>query len=298
MIEVWPEAQWRGAEVLHRERARKLLGHRLQPSRNKPSDPVGDFLFTYYRFPPGRLARWDPGTGIVLSGPGASGFLTRTGYAPHPNGVTAPPETLSTHRRDGLRRTLALLEATAVRPARFGCAGLHEWAMVYRTEAIRHGGLSLRMTPAELAFFVESRPMACTHFDAYRFFTPEAVSRNAWSLDRGTQMTHEQSGCLHANMDLYKWSHKFSPWIGSDLVLDCFELAVEARKIDMRASPYDLRGLGYDPIPVETEAGRNQYEQAQRVIAARAAPLRQRLITALRALAAGFPDTTSVGPLP
>lgn len=55
-------------------------------------------------------------------------------------------------------------------------------------------------------------------------------------------------------------------------------LQVEVREMDMRAGPYDLRELGYDPVPIETPAGRAQYAAAQARFAERAAPLRQRLI--------------------
>jgi hypothetical protein len=48
-------------------------------------------------------------------------------------------------------------------------------------------------------------PLRCSHFDAFRFFTPEAVPRNAGSPSRATQQDWEQPGCLHANMDLSIW---------------------------------------------------------------------------------------------
>ncbi|MDX2227651.1 MAG: hypothetical protein SFY92_11255, partial [Verrucomicrobiae bacterium] len=87
----------------------------------------------------------------------------------------------------------------------------------------------------------------------------------------------DQPGCIHANMDLYKWAYKLLPWIPSELVADCFENAMAARTIDMRASPYDLRDQGYEPICIETEEGRDEYVRHQREITARAQPLRQRL---------------------
>ncbi len=96
---------------------------------------------------------------------------------------------------------------------------------------------------------------------------------NKWQLERSGQAQFDQPGCVHANMDLYKWAYKLLPWIASELVADCFELA-------MRASPYDLRGIGYDPIPIETPAGREEYAAAQKQIALAAEPLRQRLIDA------------------
>ena len=44
-------------------------------------------------------------------------------------------------------------------------------------------------------------------------------------------------------MDLYKWAYKLGPLVESELVMDCLELAADARELDMRASPYDLPRL-------------------------------------------------------
>ena len=120
----------------------------------------------------------------------------------------------------------------------------------------------------------------CSHFDAFRFFTPAARSLNVLQPTREGQLANEQPGCLHANMDVYRWAYKLSPLVSSDLVADCFELALEIRALDMRASPYDLAELGFDPIPVETAEGRAEYARQQREFADRAAVLRQRLIDA------------------
>ena len=57
--------------------------------------------------------------------------------------------------------------------------------------------------------------------------------------------------------------------------MDCLELAADARELDMRASPYDLRDYGFEPIAVETPAGRAEYVRAQQSVAERAAPLRR-----------------------
>jgi hypothetical protein len=46
----------------------------------------------------------------------------------------------------------------------------------------------------------------------------------------------------------------------------------------MRASPYDLRALGFAPIAIETPEGRADYERHQRAFAARGEPLRARLV--------------------
>ena len=72
------------------------------------------------------------------------------------------------------------------------------------------------------------------------------------------------------------------PWVGSDLLLDCFELAAELRVLDMQASPYDLRGLGFEPVRVETVEGRSEYQRRQKELSERAEVLRSELIQAVR----------------
>ena len=67
-------------------------------------------------------------------------------------------------------------------------------------------------------------------------------------------------------MDLYKWASKCMPWVGSDLLWQCFQLALKARELDMRASPYDLSEYGYEPVKIETPEGRAEYETLQRQI--------------------------------
>src|SRR5207248_3119835 len=99
---------------------------------------------------------------------------------------------------------------------------------------------------------VESMQIRCSHHDAFRFFTAAALPRNAVQPRREDQISLEQPGCLHANMDLFKWAYKLDPFVPAELVADCFDLAVRVRELDMRASPYDLSGLGYTPVAIET----------------------------------------------
>jgi hypothetical protein len=129
--------------------------------------------------------------------------------------------------------------------------------------------------------------MRCTHFDAYRFFTVPAAGLNAVRPAADDRERFEQPGCLHAGMDLYKHAFRLSPMVGSDTVADCFELARDIREVDMRAAPYDLVGLGYEPIPIEAPAGKLSYIRAQRRLSERAAPLRRRLVVACESLLAG-----------
>ena len=103
-------------------------------------------------------------------------------------------------------------EAIAARPGQFGCFGLHEWAMVYRTPEHRHE-VPLRLGQAGTDAVVEQGELRCTHIDAFRFFTPEAVPRNRLAPTRESQPHLEQPGCLHAGMDVYKWAMKLGPLV-------------------------------------------------------------------------------------
>lgn len=60
--------------------------------------------------------------------------------------------------------------------------------------------------------------------------------------------------------------------------MDCFDLAWDARELDMRAAPYDIRDWGYEPIPVETTEGKAEYVRIQRELSERSIELRERLL--------------------
>jgi hypothetical protein len=198
-------------------------------------------------------------------------------------GVTVDVPAFTSRRGEALAHVRALLAATASRPAQLGCFGLHEWAMVYRQapDAVRHAAWPLRLGPAGTDAVVEAHRVRCSHFDAYRFFTPAAAPRNAIRPTRTDAVALEQPGCLHATMDLYKWAYKLTPAVPSDLVVDAFELARDVRELDMRASPYDLEALGYEPVRIETPEGKARYVAAQRAFAERGAGLRARLLELL-----------------
>lgn len=277
---------WQAQLRTHKERVDHRLSDYLSRRNRGEKQPVLDFLFEYYRFRPGRLARWSPGVGVVLED-GAREFADQTGFTVQGHDAWVDAQTVPEKRKRSFRWIVELLERTAERPAFHGCFGLHEWAMVYRTEDPRHN-VPMRMSPDALAHFVESRSVLCTHYDAFRFFTPEARPLNHRELQPDDVLEHEQPGCLHANMDLYRWAFKGYPWIPSDLIINAFDLAVCARTLDMRASPYDLRDAGYPPIAIETVEGRAAYQAAQRDVADRAQPLRLRVIEAYRRVIEGF----------
>jgi hypothetical protein len=283
---VLPEAEWLARRHAHEARVRAWTDpHQARAARGE-KHPVHDFLFEYYRFRPSWLKRWHPGPDVVLQGAAAREFLRWPEYHEVDGGIALNCAAFDPKRRDTLAWLLGLLRATAERPPAFGCFGLHEWAMVYRQspEEIRHHAWPLRFPPEELARIVEAQPVRCSHFDAFRFFTPAARPLNRLQPERATTTQFEQRGCLHANMDLYKWAFKLAPFTPAELIADCFALARDIREIDMRASPYDLTRLGYTPLRIETPEGRLEYEAHQRAFAERSQPLRARLIALVECL--------------
>jgi hypothetical protein len=276
--------EWTARATAHEARIDRWTQPHLDRRRRGVAHPVLDFLFTYYSETPGRLRRWHPGAGTALAGPAP--HADRRFYATGDGTVRLDVGAFVADRGDTVRYLRRLLAATASRPAFTGCFGLHEWAMVYRDSGTRHA-VPLRLGQEGTDAVVEAHPIRCSHFDAFRFFTPPAVGRNRLQPTRDSQPELEQPGCLHAGMDLYKWAYKLSPASPGELVADCFELAVEIRELDMRASPYDLRDHGYEPVAVETPEGKAAYVTAQRGFAERGAVLRRRLIDVCDALLAG-----------
>jgi hypothetical protein len=278
------EVEWRRRAAAHEERVDGWLAGHRERARGGAKHPVEDFLFTYYSYRPARLRRWHPGAGVVLAGASPDDF--GTGYAAVAGGVAVDAAAMLAKRRDTVGWIHRLLVSTAGRPAQLGCFGLHEWAMVYGLDSdrVRHAGWPLRLPAAETARVVAERGVRCSHFDAFRFFTPAARPLNVLQPTRESQPALEQPGCLHATMDLYKWAYKLVPLVPAELVADCFALARDVRVLDMRASPYDLAALGYDPVRIETRDGRAEYAATQRAFADRATPLRQDLIDRCAAL--------------
>ena len=271
---------WGALAQRHAARADGLTAaHRDRSSRGEVH-PVEDFLFTYYSTKPSLLRRWHPGAGVTLE-PSAGGPAPNTAwrwYATARDGsTTLDVGAYLADRGDTVRFVHRLLVATASRPAFTGCFGLHEWAMVYRADG-RHPTLSLRLGAAGTDAVVEAHPIRCTHVDAFRFFAPDAVGLNRVQPTRETQVAMEQPGCLHAAMDCHRWSLKLGPVVPGELALDCFTLAVDARRLDMEASPYDLTAFGHRPVAIETAAGKVDYVERQRVLAKRSGALRSRLV--------------------
>ncbi|WP_345148248.1 3-methyladenine DNA glycosylase [Arthrobacter ginkgonis] len=301
--------EWLPRAEAHRARVERFAAPFVERRMAGKKHPIEDFLFTYYTHKPGQLQRWHPGAGVVLEGPAAAERLAWKFYAPagHDGGARAPRSArpggegaeggsgavldaaeFASARAEAVRFARIILAGTAARPAQFSCFGLHEWAMAYRSaeNGIRHEYLPLRLGAAGTDRVVEEHRIRCTHFDAFRFYAPQAAPLNELQPTRETQRELEQPGCLHANMDLYKWAYKLTPAVPSELLMDCFELAWEIRTMDMRASPYDLSDWGHAPIRIETAEGKAEYVRAQKRFAERADVLRARLLEVAEALSA------------
>ena len=274
---------WQPLANEHRNEVRKWTVPYRRRKASHQQHPVLDFLFTYYPFSLGKLEQWHPGYGTKLESTEKLHHKFKSKHYQDCNqSITLTTDALSDKEIKRLRWIHNLLCLSQTRNPNFACHGLHEWAMVYQGQNIRHSeSTKLRLPQKQIDKLVASRPITCSHFDAYRFFSPAAIELNKLKPTLDSRQDFEQCGCLHTNMDLYKWASKCMPWVGSKLLWDCFQLALKARELDMRASPYDLSEYGYEPVAIETEQGRKQYEILQRQISKESTPLRQQLIDTL-----------------
>ncbi|MET3806191.1 hypothetical protein ABIB25_003201 [Nakamurella sp. UYEF19] len=297
-VELLAHDDWTQREERHVELVDELTAsHRSRIAENR-THPVEDFLFTYYSHRPAQLRRWHAGArfGLLDAGDRAQWRFHRAlpvGVAmgdvsggARPVGdvtdaVVVDPAYFLDARGKSVRFIHELLGRTRAATPSFGCFGLHEWAMVYQVQDRRHLDWPLRLGADGTDEVVRDHQIKCSHYDAFRFFTPAARGRNLLAPDLWSRDRMEQPGCLHASMDLYKWAYRLVPIVSSELLLDCFLLAREIREIDMRASPYDLTELGYPPIPIETPSGKTEYVTAQRSFADRGQELRDRLLSAV-----------------
>ena len=276
---------WTTLRQSHCKRVSKWTRDRVTRAGIGDKHPVYDFLFTYYSFRPAYLDRWSPGADVVLEDISESELDWPLDYVKTSGGYLIPSDRFPVHRIDYLTWAIEYLETISKRPPIFNCFGLHEWAMLYRIEQPRHSQVPLRLSPGEINQIVEQSELRCTHYDAFRFFTPAAATRNRSVLLRQSTTDFDQAGCVHVTMDLYKFAHKIAPWCPSDLVADTFLLALAARELDMRASPYDLTMYGFAPIMIELPSGRAEYVSQQRELHERALPLRERLLVIYQQLA-------------
>ena len=159
----------------------------------------------------------------------------------------------------------------------FRVLGLHEWAMVYRTESIRHGQWPLRVTSRQISEIVESLGPRCTHYDAFRFFSAGGASFEQVPTDTphgrragATGLPARKHGSLQVGFQAGAF-YRFRVGRGLFRTRDA-----KFARSTCSASPYDFTALGYFPVKIETPEGRAEYEAKQREFALYAAPLRER----------------------
>lgn len=272
---------WRARREDHHQRIDRWLSEHLARRSRRGRQSIEEFLFTYYSYRPAQLRRWHPGHSVALEGAELEDFGSQYVYD-EAGLLRVDVGAILQRRRPSIEWICRLLKETAERSPHLGCFGMHEWAMIYRQDdsETRHNVLPLRLGAQASSALVEEIRVRCSHFEAFRFFTPAARPLNTLQPRRDTQVENEQPGCLHANMDVYRWAYKLSPLVSGELIADCFELAREIRTLDMRASPYDVTSIGLDPVPIETPEGRATYIRYQRDFVVRSGTLRHRLIDA------------------
>jgi hypothetical protein len=292
--------------------------------------PVYNFLVEYYGLKgakgPRRLARWSPdpallmvnGTtaadGILLEGAVEDDFgntLHLRGANLYNDGVVYSPAAFfgkgdPSRREEAVRAASgycwykAVIAQTLQAEPNLHCHGLHEFAMQYQPigappppSAKYQGHLPLRVSREVINEAVERRGIQCTHIDALKYFAPAAGPLNRFGAKppRLEQLQLEQPACVHAQMDLIKMSNRLQPFMAADLIRECLEVALDARRLDVAASPYDAAAYGLLAIPIETPEGRADYRNIQTSLMRQAEPVRRRLLEAYRVLlAVAFDD--------
>lgn len=249
----------------------------------------------------------DDADGILLEGASEDDFestLHMRGAMMHEDGIVYSPSSFfgrgeANRKEEATRAASAYLwyhdvisQTLQAEPVLY-CHGLHEFAMQYQPEgappppsAKYQSHLPLRVSRQTINQAVERKGVHCTHLDALKYFAEAANPLNHYgsysTLSRKHQLRLEQPACVHAQMDLIKMSLRLQPFVGADLVRECLQVALAARRLDVAASPYDATAYGLSPVPVETPQGRADYRQIQTNHMRQAEPVRQRLLDAYR----------------
>jgi hypothetical protein len=279
-------------------------------------NPVYNFMIEYYGLKgakgPRKLARWSPSLdllqaqdkdGILLenaSQEDIGGILHMRGAIFEEDGIVYSPSHFF-GKGDPERRTEAaraatpylwfrsILQQTLTAEPILHCHGLHEWAMQYQPEGAPpppsgkyQAHIPLRVDRETITQTVERKGVHCTHVDALRFFAPAAAPLNhhGASLERTDQLRLEQPACVHAHMDLLKIVLRIQPFCDAELLRRVVEIALQARRLDVAASPYDVSSYGVGVVAVETPEGRALYREEQTALMMRAEPIRLELLRA------------------
>lgn len=278
--QILEEADWLRKRAFHQKAIFPWTQKVRARRRFHTHHPIEDFLLNYYNFPLSYLEKWTPGPFTGLQGKEAKQIFPQKWTSQTPdNYFYIDLNKIRKKEVNRIRWIRELLEAALKNPPIFNCYGLHEWAMVYKTQSVRHQKTPLRMPLEDLAKVVESQKISCSHYDAFRFFSQRAIPLNTLCPKHDAREKNEQTACIHFNMDLYKWSYKIFPWISSDFIQSAFKLAKKARSIDMQASPYNLEEYDLKPIKIETPKGKLEYIEKQRAIRTEGITLAKQLIS-------------------
>ena len=174
----WQKTEWQAIAESHKAEVQTWTLPFRERRKRQASHPVDDFLFVYYQYSPAKLEQWHPGVGHFLDG-ATDALFANAPYHLTTEGAFLDPTNLGAKERRRMEWIANLLEQTSKRKGNFSCLGLHEWAMVYKGKQVRHEkSTPLRLTQDKIDQVVDSRPITCTHFDAFRFFAEEATPLN------------------------------------------------------------------------------------------------------------------------
>ncbi|GAX18671.1 hypothetical protein FisN_10Hh116 [Fistulifera solaris] len=311
------ESVWRTAAAQHAEHVHELLRPGLSNDALDAKHPVYNFFIEYYGMKGAKgvrkLKQWSlPTYPVFLEGAkldDLGDLLPLRGASVQSAGISYCPSNYYLSSEDLVGPASAfvwyykVLQQSTQRDPVLHCYNLHEWAMQYHPPGSpppqsgkyqKH--LPLRVDRDTLNAAVERNGVCCTHYDALRFFAPTALPLNTVPLvSRDQQLINEQPACLHATMDLFKMITKLQPFISADLKLRCLSLAVQARRLDVAASPYDASAYGITAIPIETSDGRSLYKKKQLQLLKESQPVRLELLAAFEQfLQTAFDDTTII----
>ncbi|HEV7195637.1 MAG TPA: 3-methyladenine DNA glycosylase, partial [Pedococcus sp.] len=193
-VQVLSRAQWAQRAADHEARVDAATSAHRERRRSGRPHPVEDFLFTYYPFRLAALRRWHPGAGVRLAGAAQEPRAQWRHYREVDGHVELDVAAYLQSRGETLDFVRRLLSETVRRRAQLGCFGLHEWAMVDRQAAdeVRHRDWPLRLGAAQTDTLVESLQLSCSHYDAFRFYTPAARPLNLLQPTRESQVALEQ----------------------------------------------------------------------------------------------------------
>lgn len=293
MQRVLNEQTWRAAALEHRTGLLRLLSPGLiQETEGRHTfdrqNPIYNFLSDYYGFKGSkgvkRLLRWSPGS-CILEGVQESDFATvlpLRGLSSYETGIAIyDPLALQTINPAPFLWYRNVLSKTLHAEPILHCYGLHEFAMQYGDAVHHYQSLTLRVEQDVIKSTVERKGVHCTHVDALQYFTKDALPLNVHEqYKRSDQLRWEQPACVHSQMDLIQYGMRLQPFVDARLIRDIIAVVLEARKLDVAASPYDATPYGLSPVPVETKEGRKLYRKRQTEIMRQAQPLRKDLLEA------------------